>query len=226
MPPFCRGSATVRPPDPSNRREDVVVPPSWFHAYLDLPSTCWTESVRFSSGLTGMALSPPRGESERTVTVIPAHGCAWVKLRSIDRPAPGVHLDLDSLDRATSVAHSIAAGATTPSTSQDVPSCARPAVCPDVTPSPARATSRTCTEAKLTWCSTRCASTSLRPPGTAASFWQHVTGRDLENGLGPSSPLNDRVDPAVPTNSTAATRCRRSRRVGPRRLRHQRQSPT
>jgi Glyoxalase-like domain len=76
--------------------------PAWIQVFLDVPAADLGPAVAFWSAVTGWRPSERRGEDGQFLTLLPAAGSAYVKVQAVDGP-PGVHLDLDSTDRATAV---------------------------------------------------------------------------------------------------------------------------
>jgi hypothetical protein len=85
---------------------------AWLHLFLDTPRDSFDEATRFWSATIGWQPSPVRGEDGQFLTLLPRAGSAYVKLQAVDGPA-GVHLDLDTADRAASVETARRLGATT-----------------------------------------------------------------------------------------------------------------
>jgi hypothetical protein len=83
----------------------------WIHLFLDVRREDAESEREFWAAATGWTLSPPRGEDDQFVTLIPERGSPWLKLQSVDG-TPGVHLDLDADDREAAVARATALGAT------------------------------------------------------------------------------------------------------------------
>lgn len=157
-------------------------PAAWIHLFLDTPAAEFDEAVEFWAAVTGCRPSDRRGEHGQFLTLQPTSGPPWLTMQAVDQPA-GVHLDLDSTDRASSTDRALALGATTSWTYHDV----------EVMNSPGG----------LTFCQTlldgdpslqRDGSTILDQvcldiPSDAweveVAFWRDLTGRDLEQGLRP-----------------------------------------
>lgn len=91
----------------------------WIQMFLDTPAAHLDEAVSFWSAVTGWEASERRGEDGQFLTLLPPAGPAWVKMQAVDGPA-GVHLDVDSDDRAATVARAEALGATPAWTYHDV----------------------------------------------------------------------------------------------------------
>jgi hypothetical protein len=84
---------------------------AWIQLFLDTPSESFDDAVRFWSAATGWQPSPRRGEDGQFLTLLPPAGAPYVKLQAVDGRA-GIHLDLDSDDRAAAVAAARGLGAT------------------------------------------------------------------------------------------------------------------
>ncbi|MBC7278035.1 VOC family protein [Nocardioides sp.] len=95
--------------------------PAWFHLFLDVPRPGWEEAVEFWSAATGWAVSPPRGEDEQFVTLVPQKGDAWLKMQAIEEVEPRLHIDLDAVDRAAALERSVSLGASSAWTYDGVP---------------------------------------------------------------------------------------------------------
>ncbi|CAM3742518.1 VOC family protein [Nocardioides zeicaulis] len=91
----------------------------WIQLFLDTPSDHVEDAVRFWSEVTGWRPSERRGEDGQFLTLLPEQGPAWVKVQAVDGPG-GVHLDLDSDDRAAAAARAASLGATPAWTYHDV----------------------------------------------------------------------------------------------------------
>ena len=92
----------------------------WMHLFLDTPQAEAATSWAFWAEVTGSTLSPVRGEHGQFATLLPAHGDAWVKVQAVDEGPGGVHLDIDTDDRAAFVARALDLGATVQATYHDV----------------------------------------------------------------------------------------------------------
>jgi hypothetical protein len=84
----------------------------WMHLFLDTPQAQATSSWGYWAKVTGSTLSPVRGERGQFATLLPAHGDAWLKVQAVDEGPGGVHLDIDTDDRAGLVARALELGAT------------------------------------------------------------------------------------------------------------------
>ncbi len=83
---------------------------TWTWLFIDGPDDVADEAWEFWRAVTASTLSERRGETGQFATLQPAEGDAWVKLQRVG-DGGGVHLDLDSRDRAASLAAALAAGA-------------------------------------------------------------------------------------------------------------------
>jgi len=92
----------------------------WMHLFLDIPRADAATSRAYWAEVTGSRLSPVRGEHGQFATLLPAHGDAWVKVQAVDEGPGGVHLDIDTDDRAAFVARALDLGATVLATYHDV----------------------------------------------------------------------------------------------------------
>ena len=93
--------------------------PAWIQVFLDTPAPAFEEAVAFWSAVTGWQPSARRGEEGQFLTLLPAAGSSYVRMQAVDAPA-GLHLDLDSTDRAASVERARELGATHAWTYHDV----------------------------------------------------------------------------------------------------------
>lgn len=91
----------------------------WLHIFLDTPRADAARSWAFWRDVTGTTVSPTRGEQAQFATLQPVRGEAWLKVQAMDGPA-GVHLDVDTDDRAGFVARATALGANVQGTYHDV----------------------------------------------------------------------------------------------------------
>jgi hypothetical protein len=158
------------------------LPAAWIQVFLDTPAADFTDAVAFWSAVTGWRASEPRGEDGQFLTLLPPAGPAYVKMQAVEGPA-GIHLDLDTSDRAGSVGLARVLGATTAWTYHDV----------EVMRSPGG----------FTFCQTvldgepsleRDGSTILDQvcldiPSNAwdaeVAFWRELTGRELQDATAP-----------------------------------------
>ena len=94
-------------------------PPAWIQVFLDTPAEHFEDAVSFWSSVTGWRPSQRRGEDGQFLTLLPSDGAAYVKMQAVSQAA-GIHLDLDSADRPTSVARARELGAVPAWTYHDV----------------------------------------------------------------------------------------------------------
>lgn len=159
-----------------------MTPLPWIQVFLDVPVDSFEEAVAFWSAVTGWSGSERRGEDGQFRTLLPAAGSAYVKLQAVDGP-PGLHLDLDSVDRPATIERARGLGATTAWTYHDV----------EVMRSPGG----------FTFCQTLVAGApSLARDGstildqvcldipsssweTEVAFWRDLTGRELQDATAP-----------------------------------------
>ena len=92
----------------------------WMYVFLDTPAADVAGSWTYWAQVTGSAMSAVRGEHGQFATLLPTRGDAWLKVQSVDDGPGGVHLDIDTDDRAAFVAHALELGATVQSTYHDV----------------------------------------------------------------------------------------------------------
>jgi hypothetical protein len=82
----------------------------WMWLFLDTPEEVAEEAWEFWRAVTGSTLSEPRGETGQFATLLPGEGDPWLKLQRVGGGG-GLHFDLDSTDRAASLAAALGAGA-------------------------------------------------------------------------------------------------------------------
>ena len=68
--------------------------PSWITAFLDLPPESYDDGVRFWQGVTGYALSEPRGDEGQFATLVPPSGDAHLRVQRRAASRGRIHLDL------------------------------------------------------------------------------------------------------------------------------------
>ncbi|KJK10363.1 hypothetical protein UB45_18520 [Terrabacter sp. 28] len=90
---------------------------SWVTAFLDLPPQVHEAGSRFWTGVTGYAVSPPRGDEGEFATLVPPDGDPFLKLQRIGAggatpTGPSVHLDLHVASATDAAARSESLGAT------------------------------------------------------------------------------------------------------------------
>jgi glyoxalase superfamily protein len=72
----------------------------WVTGFLDFPAPVFEAGRDFWLGVTGYALSPPRGPRADFATLVPGAGDAYLRVqRTYDGPA-GCHLDFHTPDWA------------------------------------------------------------------------------------------------------------------------------
>lgn len=91
----------------------------WLYLFLDTPREDAERSWAYWADVTGSTLSPRRGEDSQFATLLPPTGDPWLKVQAVDGPG-GVHLDVDTDDRAAFVARATELGATVRDTYHDV----------------------------------------------------------------------------------------------------------
>jgi hypothetical protein len=92
----------------------------WMYVFLDTPTPDAAQSWAYWAAVTGSTLSPVRGERGQFATLVPARGDAWLKVQAVDQGPGGVHLDLDTDDRAALATRALGLGATVQATYHDV----------------------------------------------------------------------------------------------------------
>ncbi len=92
----------------------------WMYLFLDTPAPQAAESWAFWGDVTSSTLSPVRGEHGQFATLLPRSGHPWLKVQAVDDGPGGVHLDLDTADRAVLVERALELGATVQATYHDV----------------------------------------------------------------------------------------------------------
>lgn len=96
----------------------------WTWLFLDTPES-QAEAWEFWTAVTGSTLSERRGETGQFATLLPPVGDPWIKVQRVG-DGGGVHLDLDSSDRAAALGDALAAGATQVTRYHDVEVMASP----------------------------------------------------------------------------------------------------
>jgi hypothetical protein len=155
---------------------------AWIQVFLDTPSTDFEDAVVFWSAITGWRPSQRRGEDGQFLTLEPPAGTSYVRMQAVDGPA-GVHLDLDSTDRASSIELARTHGATSAWTYHDV----------EVMRSPGGFTfcqTLLGGDAKLvrdgaTILDQVCLDVPQAAWESEVAFWRDVTGRELQEAAGP-----------------------------------------
>jgi hypothetical protein len=83
----------------------------WLTAFLDLAPEDFDRSVEFWQGVTGYAVSPPRGPDGEFVSFVPPSGDVHLKAQRIRRGPSKLHLDLHVEDLAAAVDEAVGLGA-------------------------------------------------------------------------------------------------------------------
>ena len=83
----------------------------WLTAFLDLAPEDFDRSVEFWQGVTGYAVSPPRGPDGEFVSFVPPEGDVHLKAQRIRRGPSKLHLDVhvEDLDAAVDEAEALGA---------------------------------------------------------------------------------------------------------------------
>jgi hypothetical protein len=68
--------------------------PYWVSAFLDLAPGGFDRGVEFWSGVTGYAVSEPRGERDHFVTLVPPDGDDYLRVQHLADGPGRIHLDL------------------------------------------------------------------------------------------------------------------------------------
>ncbi|MDF1603337.1 VOC family protein [Nocardioides sp. YIM 152315] len=68
--------------------------PFWVSAFLDVAPGAFDRGVEFWRGVTGYAVSDPRGERDHFVTLAPPDGDDYLRLQHLADGPGGLHLDL------------------------------------------------------------------------------------------------------------------------------------
>lgn len=91
----------------------------WVYLFLDTPVEDAARSWEYWAQVTRTTVSPRRGEIGQFATLLAAVGDPWLKVQAVGG-REGVHLDLDTNDRAAFVARATQLGATVRETYHDV----------------------------------------------------------------------------------------------------------
>lgn len=91
----------------------------WVYLFFDTPHEDAARSWSYWADVTQTTVSPVRGEEGQFATLLPAQGQGWLKLQAVGGPG-GVHLDVDTDDRAAFVEHAASLGATVQDVYHDV----------------------------------------------------------------------------------------------------------
>ena len=84
---------------------------TWLTAFLDLPAAEFDAATAFWSGVTGYAVSPPRGPSQEFASLVPSDGDVHLKLQRLGEGPRRLHLDVHVPDPADEAARAEALGA-------------------------------------------------------------------------------------------------------------------
>lgn len=88
-----------------------LMTPSWITAFLDLPAGRHEAALDFWRDVTGYAVSPPRGEHDEFVTLVPPEGDPHLKVQRTGDAAPRIHLDLHADDPRALAGRAVGLGA-------------------------------------------------------------------------------------------------------------------
>lgn len=83
--------------------------PLWMTAFLDVPPAGYDAAVAFWGGVTGYAVSAPRGDHAEFATLVPPEGDPHLRVQRVADGPGGVHLDLHHPDQVFAVRQSPAA---------------------------------------------------------------------------------------------------------------------
>lgn len=156
----------------------------WLHMFLDVPRPVWPQAIRFWSAATGWQTSAPRGKDGQFLTLVPPVGDPWLRIQAIPEATSRVHLDLDTADRAQAIARSTAAGARPVWKYGDVQVMQSPGdllFCHTLADRPRHA-ERSNPSAVLDQV---CIDIPSADWDQEVTFWQTITGRELELGVRP-----------------------------------------
>ena len=82
----------------------------WLWLFIDTPAEVSERAWSFWAETTGLAVSETRGETGQFATLLPAEGDPWVKLQRVGGGG-GLHVDLDTPDRAAALEAVVSLGA-------------------------------------------------------------------------------------------------------------------
>lgn len=85
--------------------------PFWVSAFLDLPADDFDEAVAFWQGVTGYALSEPRGGDGEFATLVPPDGDDYLRVQRRAEGPGRIHLDLHVDTPAVATEAAVEAGA-------------------------------------------------------------------------------------------------------------------
>src|ERR1700754_2998130 len=83
----------------------------WLTAFLDLPPDEFDRGVEFWRGVTGYAVSPPRGPRDEFVSLVPPTGGVHLKLQRTGDGSSKMHLDVHVEAPASAADEAAALGA-------------------------------------------------------------------------------------------------------------------
>lgn len=98
---------------------------SWLWLFVDTADADADRAWAFWREATGSTLSERRGESGQFATLLPPAGDPWVKVQRVG-DGGGIHVDLDSSDRAAALETALSLGATRQGRYHDVEVMASP----------------------------------------------------------------------------------------------------
>jgi hypothetical protein len=84
----------------------------WLTAFVDLTAPAADEARRFWAGVTGYAVSPPRGAEQEFVTLVPPDGDPYLKVQRLADGPHRLHLDLPAVDPEEAAGRAEGLGAT------------------------------------------------------------------------------------------------------------------
>lgn len=153
--------------------------PTWVHILVDVPHEQWARSVEFWCAATDGAPSPPWGDADQHLTIVPREGDGWVHLQAVDGK-PRVRVGLDSADREAAQGRSVSLGAQTEWVRDEATAMRSPGglvFCHSnggpgemVRSDPERVLDQVCIDIPAPLWSTE------------VEFWRRLTGRELESG--------------------------------------------
>lgn len=92
---------------------------SWLTAFLDLTAEELDETTAFWAGVTGYAVSPPRGPAGEFATLVPPVGDPYLKVQRLGQGPRRLHLDVHVPDPDEAAPRVEALGATVVARSED-----------------------------------------------------------------------------------------------------------
>lgn len=72
--------------------------PGWLTAFIDLPADRYDAGLEFWRAVTGYSVSPPRGDHDEFVSLLPPGADDHLRVQRIEEGPPRIHLDLHSHD--------------------------------------------------------------------------------------------------------------------------------